>query len=61
MPEIKFSNDKADRWIERLQKRRDRLTQEELLVLDTIRDLRFRNIKLDPQSERALFSLGKKV
>ncbi len=61
MPEIRFTNQKADRWLERLSKRSDRLSPEDTAVYIRIKQLRAQGEKLPDDLERALYHIGKKV
>lgn len=61
MPEITFTNEKADRWIARLEKRADRLSPEDLEALRHLKALRQTGTKIPPNWERILFHLSKKV
>jgi hypothetical protein len=61
MPEIKFTNDKADRWLSRISKRVGKLTVEDRECFLTIQSLRAAGEKLNPKWERILFDLGRKV
>ncbi len=61
MPEIKFSNDKADRWIVRVEKRRAKLTPDDLTMFDAIKQVRADGGKLPPTMERALFDIERRV
>ncbi len=61
MPEIKFSNDKADRWIARIEKRRAKLTPEDLTMFDSIKQVRADGGKLPPTMERSLFDIERRV
>lgn len=61
MPEIKFSNDKADRWIARIEKRRAKLTPDDLTMFDIIKQVRTEGNKLSPILGRALFDIERRV
>lgn len=61
MPEIKFSNDKADRWIARIEKRRAKLTPDDLNTFDSIKRVREAGEKLPPTMERSLFDIERRV
>ena len=61
MPQIKFTNEKADRWIERIQKRSSKLTAEDQAVFQAIRSRRQAGERLLHPEELALFALERKV
>lgn len=61
MPEIKFSNEKAERWLDRIGKRLDVLSPEERLQYQFLRGLVGSGRKLDSQQAKALHMLGKKL
>lgn len=61
MPEIKFSNEKAERWLDRIGKRLDVLSPEERLQYQFLRELVGSGRKLDSQQAKALHMLGKKL
>lgn len=61
MPEIKFSTEKAGRWLDRIGKRLEALTPEECLQYRLLRDVVDRGVKLDSQQAKALHLLGKKL
>ncbi len=61
MPEIKFSNEKAERWLDRIGKRLASLTPEDRLQYQMLRDAITHGRKLDPQQAKALHVLGKKL
>lgn len=61
MPEIKFSNEKAGRWLNRIEKRLESLTPEEHLQYQVLRDALASGQKLDSQQAKALHVLGKKL
>jgi hypothetical protein len=61
MPEIKFSNEKAERWLDRIGKRLGTLSPEESLQYQMLRDALANGRKLDSQEAKALWVLGKKL
>jgi hypothetical protein len=61
MPEIKFSTDKAERWLDRIGKRLVVLSPEERLQYQLLRDTVTEGRKLDSQQAKALHVLGKKL
>jgi len=61
MPEIKFSNDKADRWIGRIEKREEKLSPTDLELFYQVRAIRDRDEKLDSHWAKVLFDLGKNL
>jgi len=61
MPEIKFSNEKAERWLDRIGKRLASLAPEDRLLYQMLRDALGQGHKLDPQQAKALHVLGKKL
>ena len=61
MPEIKFSNEKAERWLGRIEKRLESLDPEDRLQYQVLRDVLNQGHKLDSQQAKALHVLGKKL
>ena len=61
MPEIKFSNEKAERWLGRIEKRLEALSPEDRLQYQMIREVLAQGHKLDSQQAKALYVLGKKL
>ena len=61
MPEIKFSTDKAERWLDRISKRLEVLSPEERHQYQLLRDTVTEGHKLDSQQAKALHVLGKKL
>jgi hypothetical protein len=61
MPEIKFSNEKAERWMERIGKRLESLSPEDSLQYHMLREALANGRKLDSQEAKALWVLGKKL
>jgi hypothetical protein len=61
MPEIKFSTEKADRWIARIAKRTGKLTPDDLSMFETIKQIRANGDKISGPLARALFDLERKV
>lgn len=61
MPEIKFSSEKAGRWLDRIEKRLESLTPEERLQYQVLRDVLVNGHKLDSQQAKALHVLGKRL
>ena len=61
MPEIKFSADKADRWLERVAKRVATLTPEDVALYERLSVVRQESRKLDSREAKELFGLGKRL
>jgi len=61
MPEIKFSADKSDRWLERVAKRVAALTPEDFALYERLSSVRLEGRKLDPRESKDLFELGKRL
>lgn len=61
MPEIKFSVEKAERWLERIEKRLGALTPEDGATYTRLREAHASGRKLDWQEARDLWALGKKL
>lgn len=61
MPEIKFSNEKAERWLGRIEKRMDRLSPEDVLLYTQILEKHRTGEKLDTALSRALWDLERKL
>lgn len=61
MPQIKFTDEKADRWIRRIEKRESKLSPENLILFRSIRAVRASGGKLDHPMELALFQLERLV
>ena len=55
------SNDKADRWLYRVEKRLGKLTPEDVRSYHVLRALRGRGEKLDSHQEKILIGLERKV
>lgn len=58
---IKFTNDKVDRWLERIGKRIGKLTPEETQDYNTLVSIRSQGEKLDSHWEKILLGLERKV
>lgn len=61
MPEIKFSNDKAERWLNRLGKRLNSLTPENVAAYEVLLAVHQSGGKLDAQQAKELWVLGKQL
>lgn len=61
MPEIRFSQEKAGRWLDRIGKRLEALSPEDRLQYHMLRSVLAGGRKLDPQQARSLHLLGKKL
>lgn len=61
MPEIKFSNEKAERWLDRIEKRLEGLSPEDRLQYRELRETLTEGQKLDSRQAKALHVLGKKL
>lgn len=61
MPEIKFSNDKAERWLNRIGKRLNSLTPENVAAYEGLLSVHQSGGKLDTQQAKALWVLGKQL
>ena len=61
MPDIKFSNEKAERWLDRIEKRLGSLAPEDRLQYQRLREAMTGGRKLDPRQSKALHVLGKKL
>ena len=61
MPEIKFSNEKAERWLGRIEKRLETLSPEDRLQYQVLRDSLDQGHKLDSQQAKSLHVLGRKL
>lgn len=61
MAEIKFSADKAERWLDRVEKRLATLTQEDATLYAELRATVKAGGKLDSRQAKALLVLGKKL
>jgi hypothetical protein len=61
MPEIKFSADKAERWLDRIEKRLKVLSPEDITTYNTLRLVQRKGQKLDSQQAKALWELGRKL
>lgn len=61
MPEIKFSNDKAGRWLDRIGKRLESLSPEDRILYGILREVLTNGSRLDSQQAKALQVLGKKL
>jgi len=61
MPEIKFTDEKADRWITRISKRTAKLNSEDVAIFEAIKRTRATGQKISGPMARALFDLERKV
>jgi hypothetical protein len=61
MPEIKFSAEKAERWLTRIEKRLSTLSSEDNAMYKIIKAAYMKQPKLDSQQAKALWELGKKL
>ena len=61
MAEIKFSSEKAGRWLDRIQKRLDRLSDEDQKVYHQLRKDHSQGAKLTPVQARTLWDLERKL
>lgn len=61
MPEIKFSIDKAGRWLERIEKRLSRLSPDDVAMYRQILARHQEGLKLDPMHAKALWDLERKL
>lgn len=61
MPEIKFSMDKAERWLDRIEKRLASLPPEDQAQYQKLRGALREARKLDSQQSKALHVLGRKL
>jgi hypothetical protein len=61
VPEIKFSADKAERWLDRIEKRLATLTPENVALYQALRNVHREGRKMDSQQAKALWELGKRL
>lgn len=61
MPEIKFSNDKAERWLDRIEKRLLTLSPEDIALYKTLREVQRGGQKLDSRQAKVLWELGRRL
>jgi hypothetical protein len=61
VPEIKFSTEKAGRWLDRIEKRLSVLSAEDQVIYQTLRGVHNSGKKLDSQQAKALWTLEKKL
>lgn len=61
VPEIKFSVEKAGRWLDRIEKRLSVLSAEDQAIYQTLRGVHNSGKKLDSQQAKALWTLEKKL
>jgi hypothetical protein len=61
MAEIRFSADKTERWLERIEKRLASLSPEDVDLYKQLRTVHNAGNKLDSQQAKALWTLGKKL
>ena len=61
MPEIKFSPDKASRWLGRIAKRLDRLSPDDVVMYHQILARHTAGEKLDHLHAKALWELERKL
>ena len=61
MPEIKFSADKAERWLVRIEKRLAVLSPEDAATYKVLRAAHQAGRKLDSRQAKALWELGKRL
>jgi hypothetical protein len=61
MPEIKFSSEKAERWLSRIEKRLSRLSPDDLAMYHQILTKHRLGEKLDTAHSRALWELERKL
>jgi len=61
MPEIKFSAQKAGRWLDRIRKRLSRLSQDDVAMFNQIQHKHGAGEKLDPLLAKALWELERKL
>ena len=61
MPEIKFSTDKAERWLDRIEKRLLTLSPEDVALYQSLRKVQRGGQKLDSRQAKALWELGRKL
>lgn len=60
MPEIKFSSEKAGRWLDRIRKRLSRLSKDDVILFNQIQN-KHREGKLDSLHAKALWELERKL
>ncbi len=61
MPEIKFSPDKAGRWLDRIEKRLSRLSPDDVAMFTQIKAKHGAGEKLDTMHSKALWELERKL
>lgn len=61
MPEIKFSPDKAGRWLARIEKRLDRLSPDDVSMYSALKTHHEAGEKLTPTLAKALWELERKL
>ena len=61
MPEIKFSSEKAGRWLDRIGKRLSRLSPDDVVLFNQILDKHQAGERLDPTHAKALWELERKL
>lgn len=61
MPEIKFSAEKAGRWLDRIGKRLLVLSPEDQAIYQTLKALYAAGQKFDSQQSKALWTLERKL
>jgi hypothetical protein len=61
VPEIKFSAEKAERWLTRIEKRLSTLSSEDAVMYKALRTAYMKQSKLDSQQAKALWALGRKL
>jgi hypothetical protein len=61
MPEIKFSNEKAERWLDRIEKRLASLPPEDHVQYQKLRETLREGRRLDSQQAKMLHVLGRKL
>lgn len=61
MPEIKFSSEKAGRWLERIEKRLSRLSPDDVTMFNQIQSKHRAGEKLDHIYSKALWELERKL
>jgi hypothetical protein len=61
MPEIKFSSEKAGRWLDRVEKRLSRLSPDDVTMYNQILTKHRAGEKLDHLHSKALWELERKL
>jgi hypothetical protein len=61
MPEIKFSSEKAGRWLDRIEKRLSRLSPDDVALFKQILTKHRAGEKLDTVHAKALWELERKL